>query len=257
MRTPRPLLAALLLALALAAPAAAADLVVFAAASLKNALDEAARQLPGEERVRISYAASSALARQLEQGAPADLFIAADTDWMDWAAERGLVRPRTRVALAGNRLVLIAPAGAARPLALPDGFAAALGAGRLAIADPAAVPAGRYGKAALQSLGLWETARTRLAPAENVRAALAFVARGEAPLGLVYATDAHAEPSVAVVARIDPGLHEPIVYPGAVAAESTHPGAEALLAWLAGPAAQAIFARHGFAPPPGKRSGGT
>jgi molybdate transport system substrate-binding protein len=248
MRLRRHLLAGLL---ALATGAACAEplpVTVLAAASLKNALDAAAASWPAA-RVRAAYGASSALARQLEQGAPADLFLSADVEWMEWAATRKLVRPETRVDLLGNRLVLIAPASAARPIELHRGMdlAGALGGRRLALADPGMVPAGKYARAALESLGLWDQAKERLARAENVRAALAFVARGEAPLGIVYASDALADPSVAVVARIAPELHPPIIYPAAVAAASTNPGAGRFLAFLASPAARPIFERHGFA----------
>jgi molybdate transport system substrate-binding protein len=198
--------------------------------------------------VRISYAASSALARQLEQGAPADLYLSADIDWMAWSAARHLVRAETRIDLLGNRLVLIAPARDARTMALRRGMdlAGALGGGRLALADPAAVPAGKYGKAALAALGVWDSVKDRLARAENVRAALAFVARGEAPLGIVYASDAAVEPGVRVVATFGAGLHPPIVYPAAVTAASTNPAAARFLAFLASEPARPIFERYGF-----------
>lgn len=234
--------------LALVAHSAAAQpLTVFAAASLKNALDEAAGAWNGP-RVRASYAASSALARQLERGAPADLFFSADTLWMDWAEARRLVRAETRRDLLGNSLVLIAPAGTGTTVALRPGMdlAGALGDGRLAIADADAVPAGRYGKAALQSLGLWDQVRDRLARAENVRAALAFVARGEAPLGIVYVSDAVADPAVEVAAAVPASLHPPIVYPVAVTAASRRPEAASFIDFLASAKARPIFQRHGF-----------
>jgi molybdate transport system substrate-binding protein len=229
----------------------AADITVFAAASLKNALDAVAAGYEREtgRRVSISYAASSALAKQIEQGAPADLFVSADLDWMDYLQERGLVRRETRRSLVGNRLVLVAPAESPAPVALtPGSLAAALGRGRLAIAAVAAVPAGKYGKAALENLGLWREVAGRLAQAENVRAALAFVARGEAPLGIVYETDARAEPDVAVVARFPETSHPAIVYPVAITAASQSPHANAFLDALRNPRHAAIFAREGFRP---------
>lgn len=251
--------AALLLALALAAtigaaaPAAdrAAPLVVFAAASLKGALDAVAADFERDTgtRVSISYAATSALAKQIENDAPADLFLAADRDWMDALAAQGLIRADTRHDLLGNELVLIAPRESTATLAIAHGFplAAALDDGRLALADPVAVPAGRYAKAALDSLGVWSSVADALAPAENVRAALVFVARSEAPLGIVYRTDALAEPAVRVVGAFPPESHPPIVYPVAVVAASRHAQAAAFLAHLRAAAARATFERHGFA----------
>jgi molybdate transport system substrate-binding protein len=247
----RRLIVALLAALIPIATAARAEpLVVFAAASLKNALDEVAASYgqSGGSAPSISYGASSALARQLENGAPADLFISADVDWMDYVASRNLMRTATRVDLLANTLVLVAPKAEARPVELKPGtsLAARLHDGRLAIADPDFVPAGKYGKAALQSLSLWDEVSGRLAPAENVRAALAFVARGEAPLGIVYGTDAAAEPGVVVVATFPPESHPPIVYPASVTATSRHPEASAFLRFLASPASRAAFERQGF-----------
>jgi molybdate transport system substrate-binding protein len=228
---------------------AQADVRVFAAASLKSALDSIAaeyRTATGKT-VSVSYAASSALARQIEQGAPADLFFSADLDWMDYLEGRGQLRPGTRRQLLGNRLVVVAPAGEAKPLALkPGALAAALSGGRLAVANVASVPAGRYAKAALENLGLWGEAQTRLAEAENVRAALTFVARGEAPLGIVYETDARAEPQVAVVAALPEGSHRPIVYPVALTRDA-RPAAVDFLRHLTSGASAALFAREGFA----------
>jgi molybdate transport system substrate-binding protein len=227
------------------APAAARPVMVFAAASLKTALDEIA---PGYGKaVTASYGASSALAKQIAAGAPADLFISADLDWMDWVAERRLIRPASRVDLLGNRLVLIAAADNPLSLAIAPGFplARALGQGRLAIADPGAVPAGRYGRAALQRLGVWPELEARAARTENVRAALALVARGEAPLGIVYATDAAAEPKVRVVDRFPEATHPPIVYPAALTIDAL-PEAADFLAYLRSPEARARFERQGF-----------
>jgi molybdate transport system substrate-binding protein len=239
------------LALVLPPPARSqpADITVFAAASLKNALDAVAAEFrrAGGGRVAISYGASSALARQIEQGAPADLFISADLDWMDYLAARKLIRDGTRHNLLSNRIVLVAPADQAQPVELkPGALARALGDGRLAVANVAAVPVGKYGKAALEHLGLWGEVSGRLAQAENVRAALAFVSRGEAPLGIVYETDARADPRVAVVARFPETSHPPIVYPVAMTAASKSPAAGRFLDELKSRESVAMFARDGF-----------
>jgi molybdate transport system substrate-binding protein len=231
------------------ASAQAPDVTVFAAASLKTALDAIAADYRREtgRRIAVSYAASSALAKQIERGAPADLFLSADQDWMDYLAAKGLVQAGTRRDLLGNRLVAIAPSAEARPLALePGALAPRLGDGRLATAAVSTVPAGKYAKAALQSLGLWAEVAGRLAEAENVRAALTYVARGEAPLGIVYETDAQAEPGVAVVARFPETSHPPIVYPAALTAAAQGDAPARFLAALTAPAARAIFAREGF-----------
>jgi molybdate transport system substrate-binding protein len=242
----RPFAFAALLALA-ASGAAAQTVVVFAAASLKNALDEIVAGWDGGTAT-VSYAASSALARQIEQGAPADLFISADVPWMDFLAERRLLREGTRRDLLGNSIVLIAP-GRAAPLGeVGPGtdLVARLKGGRLAMANVDAVPAGRYGRAALETLGLWAGVAGSVAQAENVRAALALVARGEAPLGIVYATDAAAETSVSVIGTFPASSHPPIVYPAAVLSGSTNPTAGAFAEHLAAAAARAIFEKHGF-----------
>jgi molybdate transport system substrate-binding protein len=248
----RGMVVLLLAAAAVLAPAAAsaADLLVFAAASLRNALDDAdARftQATGE-RVRASYAASSALAKQIEAGAPADLFISADLDWMDYLGARGLIRAETRSVLLGNSLVLVAPKESAVQLQASRGFplAAALGEGRLALADPTAVPAGKYAKAALQSLGVWDSVAARLAPAENVRAALLLVERGETPLGIVYRTDAVADRGVRIVDTFPATSHPPILYPIAVTAASQNAAAEKYLAFLKSDAARPAFEQQGF-----------
>jgi molybdate transport system substrate-binding protein len=232
-------------------PAAAADpdIIVFAAASLKNALDavEADWRRQSSKHAAISYAASSALARQIDAAAPADIFISADPDWMNYVENRSLIEPQSRVNLLGNRLVLIAPKGSTVSAPLGPGFpiTAVLGGGRLAIADPNAVPAGRYGKAALQSLGLWDAVKDRLAPTADVRAALRLVARGEAPLGIVYQTDAAAEPGVRVVGFFPENTHPPIVYPMALTRQA-RPGAAAFAAYLRGPTARREFEKQGF-----------
>ncbi len=248
---PARFLAALAAALAFCAPARAGALTVFAAASLRGSLDDVVQafESAGGTQVRVSYGASSALARQIEAGAPAQLFICADLDWMDRVAAHGLLRG-PGVALLTNSLVLIAPAASVPTLRIAPGFAlaAALGGGRLAIADPRAVPAGKYARAALESLGAWTPVEARLAPAANVRAALALVARGEAPLGIVYRTDALAEPRVAVVDTFPASSHPPIVYPLGVL-RGAPPAADELAAYLAGPAARTIWERHGFGAP--------
>ena len=249
----RPWLAPALLCLALitplASPAQTADVIVFAAASLKNALDSIASELQRQtgKRVAISYGASSALARQVEQGAPADLFISADLDWMDYLAARKLIRENSRRNLVSNRLVLIAPADKALSIELkPGALAHAIGDGRLALANVAAVPAGKYGKAALEHFGLWNEVSGKLAQAENVRAALVFVARGEAPLGIVYETDAKADPKVSIVARFPETSHPRIVYPVALTSGSRSVEAQHFLEALRSRESAAIFAREGF-----------
>jgi molybdate transport system substrate-binding protein len=242
-----------ILALALmTAPAAAwaADTLVFAAASLKNAMDGAAKAYEAKtgHKISVSYAASSALAKQIEQGAPADIFISADLDWMDYLAGKNLIRNDTRHNLLGNTLVLVAPTGSHVSLKIAPHFdlAKALGDGRLAVADPAAVPAGKYAKAALEKLGVWDSVKGKLAPAENVRATLAFIAQGEAPLGIVYQTDATAEPKVEVVDTFPADSHAPIIYPVAQTASSTNPDASAFLAFLKTDDARQIFEGQGF-----------
>lgn len=248
-------LKALLLAVAMAVPAGAPgaamaqDLVVFAAASLKNALDEINTQWK-TSGVKSSYAASSALARQIEAGAPADLFISADLDWMDYLDQKKLLKPGTRSNLLGNAIVLVAPADSKASVTIAPGFdlAGLLGKdGRLAMADTNAVPAGKYGKAALEALKVWPSVQGRVAQAENVRAALALVGRGEAPAGIVYATDAAADAkNVRVLGAFPANSHPPIVYPAAITASSTHAQAQAYLAFLRGPAAKAVFEKAGF-----------
>ena len=225
-------------------------LIIFAAASLKDALDEVnvAYQHENSQETATSYAASSTLAKQIEAAAPADVFISADLDWMDYLAKRNLIKPETRANLLGNRLVLIAPVNSPLNLAIGPNFslAQALGNGRLAIADPNGVPAGRYGKAALESLGVWSTIADRLAPAENVRAALALVARGETPLGIVYQTDAASDKDVKIVGIFPQDTHPPIIYPSAVVVSSTNPAALGYLAYLKSRAARPTFEKHGF-----------
>lgn len=243
---------------AAAAPASAASdrpVVVFAAASLKTALDDIAAEWRRDTGrvVRVSYAGTAALARQIEQGAPADVFLSADRDWMDYLALRGLVTaPR---ALLSNRLVLVAPAASTIQFKLEPGapLAETLGDGRLAVANVDSVPAGRYAKIALDALGLWPQASSRLVQSIDVRAALRLVARGEVPLGIVYATDAHAEPRVRVVDRFDQGTHPAILYMAGVVSESSNADAAAFLEFLGQAPARRVFEREGFTVVPGGR----
>ena len=224
--------------------------LVLAAASLQESLTAAADRWTarGHPRPVLSFAASSALARQIEARAPADLFISADEDWMDYVAQRGLVAPRTRVSFLANDIVLVAPAQSRLHLAARPGFALgrALGSGRLAMADPDTVPAGRYGKEALAGLGVWPQVSDRIARAENVRAALALVAHGAAPLGVVYATDARAEPAVRIVSAFPAGSHKPVTYPVARLATASNPDAEGFRRFLISGEGKAIFVRFGF-----------
>ena len=233
-----------------AASAQDAKLVIFAAASLKDALDEvnAAYQQEKGQETATSYAASSTLAKQIEAAAPADIFISADLNWMDYLAKRNLIKPETRANLLGNRLVLIAPVNSTVKLGIGPNFplAKALGNGRLAIADPNGVPAGKYGKAALEALGVWSSVADKLAPAENVRATLLLVSRGETPLGIVYQTDAAVDKGVKILGSFPENTHPPIIYPIAVVASSTNPGAARYIAYLKSPAARPIFEKQGF-----------
>lgn len=246
----------LLVALAViaASPVPAQDerpIVVFAAASLQTALNAIAAEWRKEtgRRVTLSYAASSALARQIEQGAPSDLFASADLDWMDWSQQRNLIRNDSRRTLLANSLVLIEPAdGQATQLTIAPGFplAAAIGASRLATGDPRAVPVGRYAQTALTALGVWNEVQPRIAGVDNVRAALALVSRGEARFGIVYSTDALSDSRVRVVGTFPASSHPPVHYPFAITASSTHPGAAAFLAYLTSSTAIRIFESQGF-----------
>jgi molybdate transport system substrate-binding protein len=243
-----PRLAPAVLLTALALPAQAETVTVFAAASLKESLDAVAADFEAatDHDVTISYAGSNALATQIIQGAPADIFISAATDWMDEVEAAGLITPGTRRDLLGNTLVLVASGTGAAPIALAD-LPAHLGNGRLAMAMVDSVPAGQYGKAALDSLGLWTALEPSVAQSENVRAALAFVATGEAPFGIVYATDATAADNVTVVATFDPATHPPITYPVALLTNAADPADLAFLDALSADAADAIFTAAGFA----------
>ncbi len=249
----RFLLALFALLLTPAAMAQERGPVVLAAASLQESLTEAADvwAAKGHPKPILSFAASSALARQILAGAPADLFLSADEPWMDAIAKAGLLRPGTRTELLGNQLVLIARASSKLRLTPARGFplAKALGTGRLALADPAAVPAGKYAKAALTALGVWRGVAAKVAPAENVRAALALVERGAAPLGIVYATDARASKAVRVVGVFPASSHPPIRYPVALLKASRHRDAAGFRTFLLSAQGRAIFARHGFSAP--------
>jgi len=226
--------------------------VIFAAASLKDALDAVNAEWVknGGKPAVISYAASSTLAKQIEEGAPADIFISADQDWMNYLAEKKLIDVATRIDLLGNDLVLIAPkdSTASIDIAPPFDLAKLLGDGKLAMANTDSVPAGKYGKAALTKLGIWDSVKGKIAQADNVRAALQFVARGEAPLGIVYGTDAKADANVKVLGVFPEDSHPPIVYPVAVLAKATNPDARAFEAFLKGSAARSVFEAQGFKP---------
>ena len=226
------------------------DPLVFAAASLKNALDEIAAQWQREngKKVVISYAASNTLIKQIEQGAPADMFISADLDWMDYGQQKNLIDTQTRTNLLSNRIVLVAPKNATTTLSITRGFdlASALKSGRLAMANVDAVPAGKYGKAALEKLGAWDGVKDKVAQADNVRAALLLVSRGEAPIGIVYQTDAASDAAVKVIGTFPEDSHPPIIYPAALTKTSTNPDARAFLRYIHSPAARPAFERQGF-----------
>jgi molybdate transport system substrate-binding protein len=221
--------------------------LIFAAASLQSALDEIARQWRGATRHQavISYAATSALARQIEQGAPADVFISADLDWMDYLARRDLIRPGTRTNLLGNRLVVVAPRNAALRIVGLD-IAGALDGGKLAMANLDAVPAGKYGKAALENLGIWSAVRANVVQTDHVRGALVLVARGEARLGIVYQSDAEVEAGVRIVTLLPENSHPPVIYPVAVLRDSRHRDAASFVDYLRTLTAVGIFEWHGF-----------
>lgn len=238
--------------LALGQPAARADgdVVVFAAASLKNALDavDAAWKAEAGKSATASYAASSALAKQIEEGAPADVFISADLDWMKYLSDKKMIKTDSEVKLLGNRIVLVAPKDSAAKIEIAPNFdlAALLGDGRLAMGDVKAVPAGKYGKAALEKLGVWSSVEGKIAQAENVRAALKLVATGEAPLGIVYQTDATAEPGVKIVGIFPEDSHPPIVYPVGLTADSKSADAAAYVKYLQSAKAKELFEAQGF-----------
>jgi molybdate transport system substrate-binding protein len=232
-------------------PAAAQEKVtVFAAASMKNALDNANKAWSAEagKETTVSYAASSALAKQIESGAPADIFISADLDWMKYLSDKKLVKEDTRSSWLGNRIVLVAPKDNAKPVDIKQGFdlAGLIADGKLAMGAPDSVPAGKYGKAALEKLGVWSSVEKSVAGAESVRAALALVSRGEAPYGIVYATDAAADPGVAVVGTFPEDSHPAIIYPIAILSESKSGDAAAYLDYLKSDKAASFFEKEGF-----------
>jgi molybdate transport system substrate-binding protein len=244
------------LALSFVAPALADDakkpeLLVLAAASLTNVLGELspAWEKSGGVPVKLSFAASSVLARQIEAGSNADVFISADQEWMDYLQARNLITKASRVNLVGNRLVLIAPADSRLELEIKTGFdlAGALAGGRLATGDPDTVPIGRYARSALTSLGVWDQVAERLVRADNVRSAMTFVSRGEVPLGIVYSTDAQIDSTVRVVATFPESTHAPITYPAA-ATTGAGPNATAFLAFLRSREAALVWKKFGFLP---------
>lgn len=243
---------AVLFAALFATPVLAADITVFAAASLTDALNQIGKSYEAKtgNHVVFSFAASSVLARQIESSAGADMFLSADLDWMDYLDKKNLLKPGTRKTLLGNHLVLIAPAGLKINVKIAPHFdlAGALGNSRLAIADPASVPAGKYGKTALTNLGVWDSVSGKLAVAENVRTALAYVARGETTLGIVYNTDAKIEPRVHVVGTFPDNSHAPILYPVALTKDA-RPAAADFEKYLESAAAKAVFAKDGFVIP--------
>lgn len=247
----RRLLAVSALAIGLAAPAMADEVVVFAAASMKTALDAVAAdfQTATGHTVTISYAGSNALAKQIIEGAPADIFISAAVNWMDEVEKAGLVADGSRTDLLGNTLVLIAHGKGAAPVAIAPGFdlAGLLGDNKLAMALVDSVPAGQYGKAALESLGVWPAVEPLVAQSDNVRAALALVSTGEAPLGIVYASDAAADDNVTVVGTFPADSHPAIVYPAALLTGAAHAADRAFFEALSSDAADARFAAEGFA----------
>jgi molybdate transport system substrate-binding protein len=236
--------------LCVAQSALAEQVTVYAAASLKESLDEIARQVQAQsgDKIIVSYAGSSALAKQIENGAPADIFISADLDWMDYLAQRKLIQPASRTNLLSNQLVLIAPQRGERSLKIAPNFplAATLDADKLAMANPDAVPAGKYGKAALEYFGVWKAVSPKVARTDNVRAALALVARGEAPFGIVYRSDALAEKRVAIVDTFPAGSHPVIVYPAALTTTSNKAAARSFLEYLQSDQARAVWKKYGF-----------
>lgn len=251
----RRTLLGMMVAAAAIAPAGAREAkgpLVLAAASLQESLTAAADAWTkrGHARPTLSFAASSALARQIDAGAPADLFISADEPWMDDVQRNGHVAPGTRVSFLANRLVLVAPAASKATLPIRKGMplAQALGDGKLAMADPDAVPAGKYGKAALTALGVWPQVEAKVARGDSVRAALAFVERGEAPFGIVYETDAKASRGVRIVGVFPEGSHPPITYPVARLTSSTSAEAEGFRLFLISATGRALFQSYGFLP---------
>jgi len=242
----------LLLVALIAVPASAAPPLVLAAASLQESLNAAADAWAARHHARpiLSFASSSVLANQIDAGAPADIFISADEAWMDDVAKHGLTKGGTRISFLANSLVLVAPAASAKPVGVKPGFPLArlLGGGKLAMGEVSSVPAGKYGKEALTRLGVWDEVASHVAGADNVRSALALVERGEAPYGIVYATDAYASKEVKIVGTFPSASHAPITYPIALLTASTSPDAEGFRRFLISDAGKAIFRRYGFQP---------
>jgi molybdate transport system substrate-binding protein len=216
------------------------ELVIFAAAGF-------VRQM-GKPAPKISYAACKTLAKQIEAGAPADVFVSADLDWMDYLAQKNLIWPETRVNLLGNRIVLVAPKNEAKLIAIKRhlDLVRVLGSGKLAMGNVDAVPAGKYGKAALEKLGVWDGVKGQIAQADNVRGALLLVSRGEAPLGIVYQTDAASDPNVTIVGTFPEDSHPPIIYPIAVTKDSSNPDTAEFVSYLRSPGAKPAFEEQGF-----------
>lgn len=234
----------------LPAPSSAATVIVFAAASLKEALDEQTLRFETDtgNKVTVAYGGSNALARQIEAGAPADIFVSANLDWMDYLEQRSLLASGSRVSLLRNDLVLIEPATDRTTLRIGPNFAlaTALGTQKLALANPDSVPAGKYGKAALTALGVWSAVEKQIVRTDNVRAALALVARREAAFGIVYKTDALADRAVRIVDAFPESTHAPIVYPAALLVPARSSGAKLLLDFLRSAAARAVWQKYGF-----------
>lgn len=232
--------------------AQAQDVLVMAAASMKNAVEKIGGQFQAKTGIKVtpSFAASSALAKQIENGAPADIFASADLEWMDYLEKRSLIDPKTRLNLLGNDLVIVAPKDSTATVELKPGvdLVALLGDGRLATGDPSNVPVGKYAQAALTKLGVWDKVEPKLARADNVRAALALVSRGEAPLGIVYRTDAAVDKGVKIVATFPKDTHPAIIYPAAITAATKNPNAQLFFSYLKSGEALAVFAEFGFVP---------
>lgn len=230
---------------------ARADVVVFAAASATDAVNDIGKAYvaTGGAAIVPSYASSSTLAKQIESGAPASIFLSADERWMDYLADRNLLAAGSRLNLLGNRVVLVAPKDSTAKIDIVPGFPLAklLGDGRLAVGDPSHVPVGAYTQKALEKLGVWDSVQNKLAPADSVRAALAFVERGETPFGVVYETDAAISDKVKVVGLFPEDSHPPVVYPAALIAGKDSTEAKAFFAFLQGPEAKTIFRKYGFA----------
>jgi molybdate transport system substrate-binding protein len=233
-----------------AAVAAAQDVTVFAAASLANAFEEVGKayRASGGVPVKFSFAASSTLAKQIESGAAADIFASADEQWMDYLAERNLIATATRSRRLGNALVLITPPGDARKVEIRPGFdlAGMIGSAKLATGDPAHVPVGRYAQQALATLGVWDAVAPKIARTDNVRAALLLVERGEAPFGIVYATDAAVSGKVNIAGAFPPDSYPPVSYPFAILAKRDRPEVRSFFEYLLGPEAQAVYRKAGF-----------